>query len=42
VHVDIFVNPLDIDLAGREKLADRIRESAGKEDDIGNVEVYFR
>lgn len=42
VHVDIFVSPLDMDLIGREKLADMIRKSAGKVDDIGNVEVYFR
>jgi cation diffusion facilitator family transporter len=42
VHVDIFVSPLDMDLLGREKLADMIRKSAGKVDDIGNVEVYFR
>jgi hypothetical protein len=42
VHVDIFVSPLDMDLIGREKLADMIRKSAGKVDDIGKVEVYFR
>jgi cation diffusion facilitator family transporter len=42
VHVDIFMRPVDMDLAGREKLADRIRKSAGEVDDIGNVEVYFR
>ena len=42
VHVDIFMHPVDMDLAGREKLADRIRKSAGKVDDIGKVEVYFR
>jgi cation diffusion facilitator family transporter len=42
VHVDIFVNLLDMDPVGREKLADMIRKSARKVDDIGNVEVYFR
>jgi cation diffusion facilitator family transporter len=42
VHVDVFMQPLDKDLAAREELADRIRTSAGKVDDIGNVEVYFR
>jgi len=42
VHVDIFVDPVDRDAAGREKLAEEIRKSARKVDDIGNVEVYFR
>jgi cation diffusion facilitator family transporter len=42
VHVDIFVELADMDAAERERLADRIRESARKVDDIGNVEVYFR
>jgi cation diffusion facilitator family transporter len=42
VHVDIFVQPQDMDITGREKLAHAIRESARKVDDIGNVEVYFR
>ncbi len=42
VHVDIFMQPVDLARAGREKLADRIRKSAAKVDDIGNVEVYFR
>jgi cation diffusion facilitator family transporter len=42
VHVDIFMHQVDMDLGGREKLADRIRKSARKVDDIGNVEVYFR
>jgi len=42
VHVDIYVDSLDMNLAGREELADKIRKSAGKVDDIGNVEVYFR
>ena len=42
VHVDIYVDSLDMNLAGREELADKIRKSAGKMDDIGNVEVYFR
>jgi cation diffusion facilitator family transporter len=42
VHVDIYVGSLDMNLAGREELADKIRKSAGKMDDIGNVEVYFR
>jgi len=42
VHVDIIVNPVDMDVAGREELADTIRKSARMVDDIGNVEVYFR
>jgi cation diffusion facilitator family transporter len=42
VHVDVFVHQVDMDAAGRDKLADTIRKSARKEDDIGNVEVYFR
>ncbi|MGD8618307.1 MAG: cation diffusion facilitator family transporter [Gammaproteobacteria bacterium] len=42
VHADIFVHRVDMDMAGREKLADKIRKSARKVDDIGNVEVYFR
>jgi cation diffusion facilitator family transporter len=42
VHVDIYVGSLDMNLAGREELAGKIRKSAGKVDDIGNVEVYFR
>jgi cation diffusion facilitator family transporter len=42
VHVDIFVNPVDTDAAGRKKLAGMIRKTARKVDDIGNVEVYFR
>jgi len=42
VHVDIVVNLLDTELVGREELADMIRKSARKVDDIGNVEVYFR
>jgi cation diffusion facilitator family transporter len=42
VHVDIFMHLLDMDTAGRDKLADKIRESTRKVDDIGNVEVYFR
>ena len=42
VHADIFVHRVDTDMAGRERLADKIRKSARKVDDIGNVEVYFR
>ena len=42
VHVEIFVHQVDMDAAGREKLADMIRKSAHKVDDIGNVEVYYR
>jgi len=42
VHVDIVVNLLDTELGGREELADMIRKSTRKVDDIGNVEVYFR
>ena len=42
VHVEIFLQQVELDVAGREELAETIRKSACKEDDIGNVEVYFR
>jgi len=42
VHVDVFVDPMDTNASGREMLAGKIRDSASKVDDIGNVEVYFR
>jgi cation diffusion facilitator family transporter len=42
VHVEVFLQPVEMDAAGRKKLAKAIRKSARKEDDIGNVEVYFR
>ena len=42
VHVEVFLQPVEMDAAGREKLAKAIRKTACKEDDIGNVEVYFR
>jgi cation diffusion facilitator family transporter len=42
VHVDIFVQTVDLDAAGREILADSIRKSTRTVDDIGKVEVYFR
>ena len=42
VHVEIMVHAVDTYAGGREKLADMIRTSAHKVDDIGKVEVYFR
>ena len=42
VHVEIMVHAVDTDAGGREILADMIRTSAHKVDDIGKVEVYFR
>lgn len=42
VHVDVFLKPGHMEPAGREQLAETIRKSTRKVDDIGKVEVYFR
>lgn len=42
VHIDVVVPMEEMDAVAAEKLARRIRKTAGEVDDIGDVEVYFR